>query len=114
MFTNEGGVGVGDVDAKAEKILIPVDLFEYPSNEEIGATLLKKVPRGQFMVYVDCQVTYLEINPLVVIPNPERTSAEVFFLDLAAKLDQTAEFECGVKWAVARGSAALGIRQWQG
>ena len=30
------------------------------------------------------------------------------FLDLAAKLDQTAEFECGVKWAVARGPAALG------
>lgn len=62
-----------------------------------------------YAVYVDCQFTYLEINPLVVIPNPDRTSAEVFFLDLAAKLDQTAEFECGVKWAVARGPAALGL-----
>jgi ATP citrate (pro-S)-lyase len=30
-------------------------------------------------------------------------------LDLAAKLDQTAEFECGVKWAVARSPAALGM-----
>ena len=29
-------------------------------------------------------------------------------MDLAAKLDQTAEFECGVKWAIARGPAALG------
>ena len=31
------------------------------------------------------------------------------FLDLAAKLDQTAEFECGVKWAVARSATALGL-----
>jgi ATP citrate (pro-S)-lyase len=52
---------------------------------------------------------YLEINPLVVVPNAEKTSAEVYFLDLAAKLDQTAEFECGVKWAVARSPAALGL-----
>jgi ATP citrate (pro-S)-lyase len=52
---------------------------------------------------------YLEINPLVVIPNKEATSASVHFLDLAAKLDQTAEFECGVKWAVARSASALGL-----
>ncbi|MCJ1422849.1 glutathione synthetase ATP-binding domain-like protein [Sticta canariensis] len=120
LFTHEGGVDVGDVDAKAEKLLIPVDLSEYPSNEQIAQTLLKKVPKGVhnvlvdfisrlYAVYVDCQFTYLEINPLVVIPNPERTSAEVYFLDLAAKLDQTAEFECGVKWALARGPAALGL-----
>ena len=111
---------VGDVDAKAEKLLIPVDLSEYPTNETIAASLLKKVPKGVhnvlvdfisrlYAVYVDCQFTYLEINPLVVIPNSEGTSAEVYFLDLAAKLDQTAEFECGVKWAVARGPAALGL-----
>ena len=110
---------MGDVDAKAEKLLIPVDLSEYPSNDEIASALLKKVPRGVhnvlidfitrlYAVYVDCQFTYLEINPLVAIPNAEGTSAEVYFLDLAAKLDQTAEFECGVKWAVARGPVALG------
>ncbi|KAH8684650.1 putative ATP-citrate synthase subunit 2 [Tricladium varicosporioides] len=120
LFTHEGGVDVGDVDAKAEKLLIPVDLAEYPSNDQIAATLLKKVPKGVhnvlvdfisrlYAVYVDCQFTYLEINPLVVIPNADATSAEVHFLDLAAKLDQTAEFECGVKWAVARSPAALGM-----
>ena len=54
--------------------------------------------------------SYLEINPLVVIPNTDATSADVYFLDLAAKLDQTAEFECGVKWAVARSPAALGLQ----
>lgn len=120
LFTHEGGVDVGDVDAKAEKLLIPVDLSQYPSNEKIAATLLKKVPKGVhnvlvdfisrlYGVYVDCQFTYLEINPLVVIPNKEGTSAEVHFLDLAAKLDQTAEFECGVKWAIARSAKALGL-----
>ncbi|EMR62444.1 hypothetical protein MGN70_000345 [Eutypa lata] len=120
LFTHEGGVDVGDVDAKAEKLLIPVDLSQYPSNEEIAATLLKKVPQGVhnvlvdfisrlYAVYVDCQFTYLEINPLVVIPNADATSAEVYFLDLAAKIDQTADFECGVKWAVARSPANLGI-----
>ncbi|TGZ83633.1 glutathione synthetase ATP-binding domain-like protein [Ascodesmis nigricans] len=121
LFTHEGGVDVGDVDAKAEKLLIPVDLKEYPSNETIASTLLKKVPEGVhnvlvdfitrlYAVYVDCQFTYLEINPLVVIPNEDKTSAEVHFLDLAAKLDQTAEFECGAKWAIARSPAALGLR----
>ncbi|KAI1753814.1 ATP-citrate synthase subunit 2 [Xylaria castorea] len=120
LFTHEGGVDVGDVDAKAEKLLIPVDLSEYPSNEEIAKTLLGKVPKGVhnvlvdfitrlYAVYVDCQFTYLEINPLVVIPNAEGTSADVHFLDLAAKLDQTADFECGSKWAIARSPASLGL-----
>lgn len=120
LFTHEGGVDVGDVDAKAEKIMIPVDLSQYPSNETIASTLLSKVPKGVhkvlndfisrlYAVYVDAQFTYLEINPLVVIPNADATSAEVHFLDLAAKLDQTAEFECGSKWAVARGPVALGM-----
>ncbi|KAF3765447.1 hypothetical protein M406DRAFT_88317 [Cryphonectria parasitica EP155] len=120
LFTHEGGVDVGDVDAKAEKLLIPVDLSEYPSNDEIAKSLLSKVPKGVhnvlvdfitrlYAVYVDCQFTYLEINPLVVIPNEDATSASVHFLDLAAKLDQTADFECGVKWAIARSPAALGL-----
>ncbi|KAJ9193529.1 hypothetical protein DTO166G4_3655 [Paecilomyces variotii] len=120
LFTHEGGIDVGDVDAKAEKLLIPVNLKNYPSNEQIAATLLKNVPKGVhnvlvdfisrlYAVYVDCQFTYLEINPLVVIPNEDATSAEVHFLDLAAKLDQTAEFECGTKWAIARSPAALGL-----
>ncbi|KAL8897683.1 MAG: hypothetical protein Q9192_002457 [Flavoplaca navasiana] len=120
LFTHEGGVDVGDVDAKAKKIVIPVDLAEYPSNDELARVLLSDVPKGihnvlvdfitrLYAVYVDCQFTYLEINPLVVIPNKDATGAEVHFLDLAAKLDQTADFECGSKWAIARGPAALGL-----
>uniref|UniRef100_A0A060TB55 ATP citrate synthase n=1 Tax=Blastobotrys adeninivorans TaxID=409370 RepID=A0A060TB55_BLAAD len=118
LFYHEGGVDVGDVDSKASKILIPVDIDnEYPSNEEITKALFSQCPQDQhqtlvdfvnrlYAVYVDLQFTYLEINPLVVIPTA--TGVEVHYLDLAGKLDQTAEFECGPKWAVARSPAALG------
>ncbi|KMU89640.1 ATP-citrate synthase (ATP-citrate (pro-S-)-lyase) [Coccidioides immitis H538.4] len=68
------------------------------------------VPHPQETEYYININSVREINPLVVIPNADKTSAEVHFLDLAAKLDQTAEFECGTKWAVARSPAALGIR----
>ncbi|KAF5092484.1 hypothetical protein D0Z03_002838 [Geotrichum reessii] len=119
LFYHEGGVDVGDVDAKASKILIPVDIEnEYPSDQTIISTLLKHAPESQhqtlvdfvnrlYAVYVELQFTYLEINPLVVIPKPDG-GVEVHYLDLAGKLDQTAEFECGPKWAIARSPAALG------
>lgn len=119
LFTHEGGVDVGDVDEKAEKLLIPVDLAQYPARDVIATSLLSKVPKKVhdvlidfisrlYAVYVECQFTYLEINPLVVIPN--ESGATVHYLDLAAKLDQTAEFEAGTKWAVARAPQQLGIK----
>ncbi|KAK9457440.1 hypothetical protein V1511DRAFT_508879 [Dipodascopsis uninucleata] len=119
LFCNEGGVDVGDVDAKASKLLIPVDLeHAYPSNKTIAETLLVNIPEAQhatlvdfinrlYAVYVDCQFTYLEINPLVVMQTA--SGVDVQYLDLAAKLDQTAEFECGSKWAVARAPKNLGM-----
>lgn len=118
LFYHEGGVDVGDVDAKASKILIPVDIEnEYPSDETIISTLLSEAPKSQhqtlvdfvnrlYAVYVQLQFTYLEINPLVVIPT--EAGVEVHYLDLAGKLDQTAEFECGPQWAIARSPGALG------
>jgi ATP citrate (pro-S)-lyase len=45
-----------------------------------------------YRVYVDLHFTYMEINPIVV------TNERVYLLDLAAKLDQTAEFACAVAW----------------
>ncbi|KAJ3417187.1 citrate synthase [Chytridiales sp. JEL 0842] len=112
FFTHEGGVDVGDVDAKAKKLLVPV-LKAFPSAETIKSTLLTEVPAAQhsvlvefitrlYAVYTDLQFTYLEINPLVVTQNPQTKSTSVYYLDLAAKLDQTAEFECGKKWSIAR------------
>lgn len=45
-----------------------------------------------YKTYVDLYFTYLEINPLVV------TETGVYVLDLAAKLDATAEFMCKTLW----------------
>ncbi|KAJ7982962.1 ATP citrate lyase isoform 2 [Mycena polygramma] len=71
----------------------------FPSRDTIKSTLLSGVPAANkdtltdfilrlYAVYVHLHFTYLEINPL--------------FLDMAAKLDQTAESICGPMWAVAR------------
>jgi ATP citrate (pro-S)-lyase len=78
LFCHEGGVDVGDVDAKASRLLIgPSDNF--PPFAKIKKELLSKVPEKSqdvlvdfivrlYSLYVDLQFTYLEINPLVVIP----------------------------------------------
>ncbi|XP_077979169.1 ATP-citrate synthase-like [Glandiceps talaboti] len=102
LFYHEGGVDIGDVDSKAVKINIPVDIDMKVTEGEIKQILLAQVPAkkkdmvADFIVklykfYVDLYFTYLEINPLVV-------TDKIHVLDLAAKLDQTAEFLCKVKW----------------
>ncbi|KAG0786432.1 hypothetical protein G6F22_007629 [Rhizopus arrhizus] len=112
LFTHEGGIDIGDVDAKALKLLVPVNT-EFPNAQTIKDTLLKDVPEFKrdvlvdfisrlYAVYVDLHFTYLEINPLVVTDPVEGQTPQVMYLDLAAKLDQTAEFEAGPKWAIAR------------
>ncbi|KAG2213822.1 hypothetical protein INT47_001091 [Mucor saturninus] len=119
LFTHEGGIEVGDVDAKALKMLIPVT-GEFPSSQSIKETLLKDVPefkrdvlvdfiRRLYAVYVDLHFTYLEINPLVVTDPVEGQTPQVMYLDLAAKIDQTAEFEAGPKWAIARAPQNIGL-----
>jgi ATP citrate (pro-S)-lyase len=45
-----------------------------------------------FEVYMDLHFTYLEINPIVVTDN------HVYILDLASKIDQTADYLCKTKW----------------
>ena len=45
-----------------------------------------------YKTYMDLHFTYLEVNPLVVTDN------EIFVLDLACKIDQTADFLCKSKW----------------
>ncbi|KAG1721921.1 ATP citrate lyase, partial [Suillus lakei] len=47
-----------------------------------------------YSAYVDLHFAYLEINPLVVLDD-----GSIHYLDMAAKLDQTAESICGPKWA---------------
>ena len=92
---------IGDVDAKALKLEIPIDSF--PKESEVKLNLLKHISDSKkdrvcnfvlelYKNYVDLYFTYLEINPLVI------TASEIFILDLAAKLDATAEFICKQKW----------------
>ncbi|KAG0358814.1 citrate synthase-like protein [Gamsiella multidivaricata] len=119
LFTHEGGIEVGDVDAKALKLQVKInDIF--PAPVTIKGALLTHVPETKhdvlvdfitrlYAVYVDLHFTYLEINPLVVLdPTPEHP-AQVYYLDLAAKVDQTAEFEAGPKWAFARAPQNIGL-----
>lgn len=112
LFTHEGGVDVGDVDAKAYKLLIPVGK-DLPTRELIKSTLLAKVePEKQdvlvdflirmYSVYVDLHFAYLEINPLICLDATPTSPPQIHYLDMAAKLDQTADFICGPKWAIAR------------
>jgi ATP citrate (pro-S)-lyase len=112
LFTHEGGIEVGDVDAKALKLLVPVD-GDLPSREEIKKTLLKDVPAAKqdvlvdflirlYSVYVDLHFAYLEINPLICLDGTDTQPPSIHYLDMAAKLDQTAEYLCGPKWAIAR------------
>ncbi|KAG0003176.1 citrate synthase [Entomortierella chlamydospora] len=119
LFTHEGGIEVGDVDAKALKFQVKVQ-DPFPSSESIRSSLLVNVPESKhdvlvdfitrlYAVYVDLHFTYLEINPLVVLDPTAEEPARVYYLDLAAKLDQTAEFEAGPKWAIARAPQNIGI-----
>ncbi|XP_067100577.1 ATP-citrate synthase isoform X1 [Osmerus mordax] len=101
LFHHEGGVDVGDVDAKAQKLLVAVD--DKLSVDSIKEQLLTHVPEdkqevlasfiiGLFNFYEDLYFTYLEINPLVI------THDGVFVLDMAAKIDATADYICKAKW----------------
>ncbi|KAI0635008.1 ATP citrate lyase [Trametes polyzona] len=112
LFTHEGGVDIGDVDAKALKLSLPVG-EPFPSRQTIADTLLKHVPAAKketlidfltrlYSVYVDLHFAYLEINPLVVLDGVNGGEPTIHYLDMAAKLDQTAESICGPKWAIAR------------
>lgn len=102
LFHHEGGVDIGDVDAKALKLNVSID--DQLKVADITSKLLSNVANlkrkemltnfilNLFEVYMDLHFTYLEINPLVC------TDSSVYILDLASKIDQTADYLCKVKW----------------
>lgn len=112
LFTHEGGIDVGDVDAKALRLDIGVTA-PFPPRDVWAETLLKHVPEEKkeilvdflirlYSVYVDLHFAYLEINPLICLDGVNGAPPTIHYLDMAAKLDQTAESICGPKWAIAR------------
>ena len=101
LFHHQGGINVGDIDTKAVRMTVPIGTV--PTAAEIQKNLLEAVPKerqdliagfieGMFKFYADLNYTYLEINPFVVVDK------RIVPLDLAAKLDDTAEFVSGKKW----------------
>lgn len=101
LFFHEGGIHVGDVDARAERWLLPIGRL--PTAEEITSKLLLHVPEYRrfivagfiemmFKFYAELNYAYLEINPFVVVAD------RIVPLDLAARIDDTAEFESGALW----------------
>jgi len=101
LFHHEGGVEIGDVDAKASKLEVSIDgtldanlvrtqlLCQIPADVQ---SVVLDFLMSLYQVYRDLYFTYLEINPLVV------TNGKVYILDLAAKLDQCAEYICKQLW----------------
>uniref|UniRef100_A0A6A7FXX1 ATP-citrate synthase n=3 Tax=Hirondellea gigas TaxID=1518452 RepID=A0A6A7FXX1_9CRUS len=105
LFYHEGGIDIGDVDSKARRLFIAST--ETPTNEDIIEKLLKKVPKDRrdqlavylfnlFEFYTTLHFTYLEINPLVMVTS--KGSSTIYALDLAAKLDEAAHYECNKFW----------------
>jgi ATP citrate (pro-S)-lyase len=102
LFHHEGGVDVGDVDAKAVRLDVAIDCNSV-TVESIEESLLKNVPQERravlasfllalFHLYRDLNFVYMEINPVVVV------GSMVTPLDMAAKIDETAAFLCASKW----------------
>ena len=102
LFHHEGGVDIGDVDSKAAKLEVEIKETMEITVGQVKESLLSKFAGDKDLVakfivalykqYVALHFTYLEINPLVV------TQGKVYILDLAAKLDATADFVCRNKW----------------
>ncbi|CAJ1374861.1 unnamed protein product [Effrenium voratum] len=102
LFYHEGGVDVGDVDAKAEKLELATG--EAMTEALVTEKLLSKLPAAKkanmasficslYKFYGDLHFAYLEINPLVMLDDNT-----VIPLDMAAKIDETANFLVAQKW----------------
>eukprot|EP00161_Ancyromonas_sigmoides_P027399 TRINITY_DN9853_c0_g1_i2.p1 TRINITY_DN9853_c0_g1~~TRINITY_DN9853_c0_g1_i2.p1 ORF type:complete len:428 (-),score=119.74 TRINITY_DN9853_c0_g1_i2:539-1822(-) len=105
LFCADGGVDVGDVDATAARVAVAVGDTLTP---EAADTLVSSLgPAGDpkrvavaafvaalFAAYDALHFTYLEINPLVASPD----GASLAVLDMAARLDSTADFLCHALW----------------
>jgi len=102
LFYHEGGVDVGDVDAKGVRLSLAID--EEPTVPGVIAAILQQVPESRreylagFIValiklFRDLNFVYMEINPLVMTSNNRITP-----LDMAAKIDETAGFLNSTQW----------------
>ena len=107
LFHHQGGVDVGDVDSKAKRMMVPIDqrpkaaefeelvrAVEPPKKRHALCSFLELL----FSFYASLNFAYLEINPLVVKEDSTTGEVAVIPLDMAAKLDECAKFECSKDW----------------
>ena len=103
FFSPTSSVDVGDVDAHASCLEVPVDAKQFPKCANVESLIGLSFTRRRkgalvnfiirlYNVYTNLYFAYLEINPLVVLED-----GSVHYLDMVAKLDQTTEFICGPK-----------------
>lgn len=107
LFYHKGGVDIGDVDSKANRFLVEIGdeigdeksilarlpLLVAHVHPESKQLLLARYFRLLFRFYSTLNFSYLEINPLTI-----NSDGSITPLDMAAKVDQAAEFECGQQW----------------
>jgi len=104
LFCSQGGVNVGNVDARAARLHVDIDDDGLTTERILGSNLLSGVRREcvdgvasfiktLFVVYRKLNFTYMEINPLVYTAR-----GDIVPLDLAAKIDQTASFLNAADW----------------
>ena len=104
LFCAEGGVDVGDVDAKAARLFVSIDDDSLTKEGIEAQGLLKGVPTDRtsklasfvhtlLLVYRKLNFVYMEINPIVF-----DSSGTIVPLDLAAKIDETAAFLNASEW----------------
>lgn len=111
LFYRQGGVAVGDVDSKANSLCVRIgkDL----QDADIMKLLLEGIKeerkekissfiRAVFEVYRSCGFAFLELNPAAWVDD------SIVALDIAAKLDDTAHFECSEYWEDCRFPAPFG------
>jgi len=100
-FSNHGGVDIESVWKTVSEIQVSVE--EDIKKVKIEEKLPKDTPddkkkmfaefiRGLFNFYRELGYAYLEINPFVV------SGKNIVPLDLVARIDDTAHFECATKW----------------
>ncbi|MCK4429362.1 MAG: ATPase, partial [Candidatus Aenigmarchaeota archaeon] len=100
-FSNSGGVDIESVWDTVSAIKIPtnanVDKIDIESKlpkdtQEDKKKMFADFIKGLYKFYIELGYTYLEINPFVV------SGKSIIPLDLVARIDDTAGFECSDKW----------------
>lgn len=101
-FSNFGGVDIESVWSTVAEIFVGItdDIDKIDIEQKLpkdtpkeNKKVIAEFIKGLFRFYSELQYAYLEINPFTII---ERN--KIIPLDLVARLDDTAQFECSSKW----------------